>query len=179
MIGMDMTTPHDDPLFSLSESGKILVVGGKRGAGKTTYCQNAVAEYRKAGLKVAGLLSPGRFENGQKNGIFAVDLVSRESRLAASPISGEISDGIRFGAWTFDRAVFAWGNRCLRQSSGSDVLVIDELGYLEFDLNSGWTAGFEVLHAKNYRLALVVIRPECIEPFANLGFNFQMIFFSV
>lgn len=169
-----MTTPNDDPLFSLSESGKILVIGGKRGAGKTTYCQNAVAEYRKAGAKVAGLLSPGRFENGKKNGIFAVDLVSDQSRLAASPVPGEIADGLRFGAWTFDRGVLAWGNQCLRQSSGADVLVIDELGYLEFDLNSGWTAGFEVLRAKNYQLALVVIRSDCIEPFANLGFTFQI-----
>lgn len=160
--------------MTITDSSQILVIGGKRGAGKTTYCQNAVAEYRTAGVKVAGLLSPGRFENGKKNGFFAVNLASQESRLAASPVPGEISDGIRFGAWTFERSVFAWGNQCLRQSGGTDVLVIDELGYLEFDLNSGWSAGFEVLRAKNYRLALVVIRPDCIEPFANMGFNFQI-----
>jgi len=53
-------------------------------------------------------------------------------------------------------------------------LVIDELGYLEFELKTGWTASFEVLHSKKYRLAMVVIRPECIDAFSNLGFHFQV-----
>jgi nucleoside-triphosphatase THEP1 len=54
-----------------------------------------------------------------------------------------------------------------------DVLVIDELGPLEFDLQTGWTASFEVLRRKRYRLALIVIRPECLDAFSNMGFVFQ------
>jgi nucleoside-triphosphatase THEP1 len=172
---MDIDLPGNDLplLFPLSQNGTILVVTGWRGVGKTTYCQKAVEQYQKAGLKVSGLLSPGRFENGQKNGIFAIDLSSHESRLAASLIPGEMN-GLRFGPWTFDANVFEWGNQRLLQMTSSDVLVIDELGYLEFDLKTGWSASFELLHRKKYQLAIVVIRPECIDAFANMGFNFQI-----
>lgn len=172
---MDINLPGNDLslLFPLSENGTILVVTGWRGVGKTTYCQKAVERYHKAGLKVSGLLSPARFENGQKNGIFAIDLSSHESQLAASLVPGEMN-GIRFGPWTFDTNVLEWGNKRLLQMTRSDVMVIDELGYLEFDLKTGWTASFEVLHKNNYQLAIVVIRPECIDAFGNMGFDFQI-----
>jgi len=74
----------------------------------------------------------------------------------------------------FDSKIFTWGNQCLQQSSQVDVLVIDELGFLEFDLSTGWTASFELLQRQKYRLAIVVIRPECIEAFAKMGFPFQL-----
>jgi nucleoside-triphosphatase THEP1 len=159
-------------MTSISAQGNLLVVTGWRGVGKTTFCQQAVDEYRKAGLKVSGLLSPARFDQKQKTGFFAHDLDSDEIRLAASVVPGEI-DGLRLGSWTFDPEIFAWGNRCLKQAVGLDVLVIDELGPLEFDLQTGWTASFEVLRRKRYRLALIVIRPECLDAFSNMGFVFQ------
>jgi nucleoside-triphosphatase THEP1 len=161
-------------LFPVYGNGNIIVVSGWRGVGKTTYCQQAVDEYRKAGLIVSGLLSPSRFDsNHRKNGFFALDLTSYESRLVASLIPNEF-EGIQFGSWTFDPKVFDWGNQCLQQAIGADVLVIDELGFLEFDLKIGWTASFDILRRKNYRLAIVVIRPECIDVFSSLGFSFQV-----
>lgn len=170
---MDINFPAGSFPFPISGNHSILVVSGWRNVGKTTFCLKAVEQYRKAGLKVGGLLSPGRFENHKKNGAFAVDLSSRESRLAASQFPEEI-DGVRFGSWVFDTEVFKWGNQRLLQTTDLDVLVLDELGYLEFDLNAGWTASFEVLRRKDYGVALVVIRPECIDPFSNMGFQFQI-----
>ena len=172
---MDLNLLLNDLLLPahLSETGKILVITGGRGVGKTTFCQKVIEATRASGLKVAGLLSPGRYENQKRNGIFAVDLAGGEFRLAASPVAGEI-DGIRFGAWSFDSTVFEWGNQRLLESGGTDVLVIDELGFLEFDLSTGWRSSFAVLKTKNFRLALIVIRPECIESFTDLGFSFQV-----
>jgi hypothetical protein len=40
-------------------------------------------------------------------------------------------------------------------------------------LGTGWIAGFDVLKSKKYRLAIVVIRPECLDAFSNMGFVFQ------
>ena len=171
---MVVNLPANDPaeLYPLTGAGTILVVTGKRGVGKTTYCQKLVEGYRKAGLNVGGISSPGRFENQLKNGIFAVDLVGNQSQLLASQVTGE-TDGLKFGPWTFDVNVFEWGNQRLLQSAGSDVLVIDELGFLEFDLQKGWMVSFEVLQQKKFRLAIVVIRPECIAAFSKMGFSFQ------
>jgi nucleoside-triphosphatase len=153
-------------------NGKIVVVTGWRNVGKTSYCQRAVDTYRAAGRTVSGLLSPGRFDQGQKTGFLALDLQSQETRLVASTIPGEI-EGIQLGHWSFNAQVFAWGNRCLQQIERADVLVIDELGPLEFNRQIGWVASFELLRSKDYHLALVVIRPECIDAFAALGFAFQ------
>jgi len=170
---MDLTPPGDNLTFPdiRSAPGAILVVTGGRGTGKTPYCHKAVEYYRRAGLKVSGLISFGRFENGQKNGFFAQDLVSQETRLAVSSVPGEI-DGFQYGSWTFDPEIFEWGNQLLLQTTGSDVLVIDELGDLEFNLQTGWTAGFEALRRRNYLLAIVVIRPKCIGSFTKMGFSY-------
>jgi nucleoside-triphosphatase THEP1 len=159
-------------------SGEIMVITGWRDVGKTSYCQRAVEAYRAAGRTVSGLLSPGRFEqcldrlDNRKTGFFAHDLRSGERRLVASAVPGELN-GIQLGPWTFDAQVFEWGNRCLQQADGADVLFIDELGPLEFNRQTGWVASFDLLRRKNYRLALVVIRPELLGAFSSLGFAFQ------
>lgn len=171
---MDVDLPRCDPFPVLvSGNSQIWVVTGGRGVGKTTWCQRAVNGYRQGGLTVGGLLSPGRFDGRQKTGFFAVDLASRASHLAASALPGEI-DGLRLGPWTFDPGIFTWGNACLAQAATADVLVIDELGPLEFERQTGWLASFDVLRGRQYRLALVVIRPECLEAFSKLGFAFQV-----
>jgi nucleoside-triphosphatase len=157
----------------ISGNSNIVVVTGWRDVGKTTYCQRAIDVYRTAGLIVSGLLSPARFDQKrQKTGFFALDLHSRETRLVASAIPGEI-EGVHLGPWSFDAQVFTWGNHCLQQVERADVLVIDELGPLEFNRQIGWLASFELLRSKDYHLALVVIRPECIDAFSALGFAFQ------
>ncbi|MBN2118775.1 MAG: hypothetical protein JW730_19555 [Anaerolineales bacterium] len=171
---MDIELPEGDSLLMpVAGNSNILVITGERGVGKTTYCQQAVDKYRKAGLRVSGLLSPARFDRHQKNGFFTFDLDSHETRLAASSVPDEIMDGLPFGSWIFDPETLEWGNHCLKQVTATDVLVIDELGPLEFKRQMGWMASFEVLRDKKYRLALVVIRPECIDFFSQLGFVFQ------
>jgi len=124
---------------------------------------------------VSGILTPGRYENGLRNGIYAVRLAGDETRLLASQLQGEL-DGLRLGPWTFDNEVFAWGNRHLLElkATTTDLLVIDELGFLEFDRGQGWVAAFNLLSQRNYRAAIVIIRPECIQSFASLGYQFAV-----
>ncbi len=167
----------NDPSL-LTGHGQILVITGGRNAGKTTFCQQVVEAWRAAGRTVAGLLSPGRFDqcldrlDNRKNGFFVRDLRSGETRLAASAVPGELN-GAQIGSWTFDAQIFDWGNQCLQQADGADLLVIDELGPLEFNRQTGWVASFDLLRRQNYRLALVAIRPECLEAFSGLGFAYQ------
>ena len=154
--------------------GKILVISGWRGVGKTALCEKIVAQARRAGRTVAGVLSPGRFAGGEKTGFFAVDVATRETRLLASTVPGEI-DGLQLGPWAFDLQVVEWGNQCLQHTTRPDLLVIDEIGPLEFERNTGWWSSFEVLNRKSYQLALAVIRPEYLEAFSNLGFVYQTV----
>jgi hypothetical protein len=41
-------------------------------------------------------------------------------------------------------------------------LIIDELGPLEFERSEGWVEGFSALQSKEYKKALVVIRPSLV-----------------
>lgn len=151
---------------------RIHVLTGARGAGKTPWCQSIVHQARQAGLRVSGLIAPGRFDQGVKTGFYAHCLGNDERRLLASIHPGEL-DGFRLGHWTFDPQTFAWGNAYLSTLAPTDLLVIDELGHLEFNQGRGWTAGFTALARQKYRLALVVIRPECIPAFVELGYTFS------
>jgi nucleoside-triphosphatase len=160
--------------FPSSERGKITVITGGRGIGKTTYCSQVIEAARKAGLSVRGLLSPGRFSEGKKNGIFLTDLGSGETRLLASSLPQEI-EGLSFGYWVFDQKVLEWGNQCLIQSKGADILIIDELGYLEFNLKVGLISSFDLLRGQDYGMAMVIIRPELLKDFSDKGFIYQLL----
>ena len=156
------------------DTNKIFIVSGWRAAGKTPFCQSMIDQAHTSGMTVSGILSPGRFADNRKDGFFVRDLASGETRLLASLIPGEL-EGIRLGPWTFDRSVMDWGNQCLLESGKTDLLVVDEIGPLEFEKHLGWTASFEVLERRLYRAALVVIRPECLDAFSVLGYPYQKI----
>ena len=44
-----------------------------------------------------------------------------------------------------------------------ELLLIDELGPLEFRGEGGFIAGFAAIDARHYRLAVVVVRPELLD----------------
>ena len=52
-----------------------------------------------------------------------------------------------------------WGNQTLNTSTPCDVLVVDELGPLEFERGIGLQNGFTAIDSRNFDFALVVIRP--------------------
>lgn len=151
-----------------SENGsntEIILLTGWRGVGKTTLLQRLIAAAQQAGWSVGGLLSPARVEAGEKTGIEVVDVRSGARRLLASRRAGELS-GAALGPWAFDDGAIAWGDGVLKRMSPCDLFVLDELGPLEFEQRKGWTAGLDFLaRGDGYRLAIVIVRPECVETF--------------
>ena len=147
--------------------GRIWLISGGRGAGKTTLCAAVIGRAQAAGWDVAGLLSPAVVTGGRKTAIAALDLRRGERRLLArarAAAAGE-QDGespIRTRAWSFDPAVLAWGDRVLQAAVPCDLLVVDELGTLEFERGQGWLSGLAALDSGRYRQALAVIRPELL-----------------
>lgn len=153
---------------------RISVISGGRGAGKTTFCRGAIERCREDGFRCAGVLQPGRFnENGVKTGFSLVDVVSGAEKFAGSDDPG-IDLGTRLGKWTIDDGVFRWANESLAAVREADLIVVDELGPLEFRRHEGLTAAFDLLREADYRRALVVIRPDHIADFSALGFRFDL-----
>jgi hypothetical protein len=44
-----------------------------------------------------------------------------------------------------------------------DLLIVDELGPLEFDKGQGWLEGFRAVDSGRYRAALLTIRPSLLD----------------
>jgi len=126
---------------------------------------------------VAGLLSPGIFKDGVKTGILTQNLRTGEARplavLSASNVERS-TFSLELGQWLFAPTVVDWGNQILQSRQPCDLFIIDELGPLEFFRGQGWINAFDALHQVSYRLGVVVIRPECIDAFAKMGFSFQV-----
>jgi nucleoside-triphosphatase THEP1 len=129
----------------------LFLITGSRGAGKTTFCDRLVKAAREAGWKTAGLLSRPVFEGAQRAAIEAEDLRTEETHRLATR-SDQPTPGLKH--WQFDPSAIVWGNRVLASSTPCDLLVVDELGPLEFERAA--------IDSRQYAIALVVIRAELL-----------------
>jgi len=134
----------------------IWIISGHSEGGKTRFCRQVVEKAKEAGLLVGGVLSPAVFVKGVKTGIQVEDLHSGERQTLANaqdPAADSITP-----RWKFDPAALAWGAEILKASTPCDLLVVDELGPLELEHNLGWTEGIRAIDARQYQIALVVVR---------------------
>ncbi len=140
---------------------QLLFISGQRGAGKTSWCQQLVELARNRGLEVAGLVSPAFFVDRRKVQIDLMDLETSVRRCLAVR-KGEKKYSLLYGAWEFDPDVVNWGNARLGAIQHCQLLVLDELGPLEFEHQAGFTNAFALIDSFRYQLACVVIRPELL-----------------
>lgn len=155
------------------ETPQLVLITGLSGAGKTTWCSGLVEQARVRDLEVCGLLSPAVFEDGRKTGIDLVDLSSGERRRLAK-LRGDEVTGVGTSKWDLDPEVMAWGDSVLAREPDCDLLLIDELGPLEFFRKEGFLHGVELIDKKRYRSAFVVVRSSLL-PFAQQRWPFAHI----
>jgi len=111
---------------------------------------------------VAGIISPGIYHDGVKVGINALDIRSGENvKLADYSPGWDIENPLRI--WKMNSDAIPWGNDVLSKSIPCDVLVIDEIGYLEFEKNCGWNKSFKILGTEGFKIAFVVVRKDLME----------------
>ncbi|HEX7555673.1 MAG TPA: nucleoside-triphosphatase [Leptolinea sp.] len=150
----------DVEIFTLKRP--ITILTGTRGSGKTQTCQRWVDQARNAGWTAAGLLSPAVVEEGEKTGIDVINLATGERRRLADRVDRQ-SGYIVTDHWDFSPDALAWGNDVLGEILPCGLLVVDELGPLEFYRRQGWVKAFDTIQTGLYRLAVVVIRPELLD----------------
>ncbi len=141
---------------------RISLLTGEIASGKTTLCLGLAEAARQQGYQLGGLLSPAVFEDGKKIAIDVLDLkTSRRKRLAE--LKSSQSSDLETIRWAFQPEAVAWGNQALLGAIPCDLLLIDELGPLEFVRGEGWVNGFEVIESGDYQACLVVVRPSLLE----------------
>jgi len=141
---------------------QIFLITGETGTGKTSLISNLLSETNKLGIKATGIYSPARIEKGVKTGIFAVDLSTREKKLLAIYQKGWDPENLN-REWKMDPEVLKWGDDVIRNSVPTTLIIIDELGYLEFEKNAGWLSAFKTLKEGDYKCAIVVVRTSLLK----------------
>ncbi len=141
----------------------LVILSGERGQGKTRMCQAVCELARQQGLSVQGVISPAVFTDGVKTGILVENAANGEQMPLAYLRQPGLEAEIQTDHWQFDPAAMAWGSRILEQADFCDVLIVDELGPLELVQHRGWVTGIKALQARQFRLGIVVIRPELLD----------------
>jgi len=145
---------------------EIALLTGEIQSGKTSLCLEVVAAAREAGIQLGGLVSPGVFQEREKIAIDVIDVRSGERRRLADGPGGR-STAISTRRWAFHPEAVAWGTQVLQEAVPCQLLVIDELGPLEFQRGEGWVSGFRAVASGDYTSALLVIRPSLLKEALN------------
>lgn len=136
----------------------VLLLTGEIHVGKTTVCQSVIARARHRGWRVAGLLSPTRFDSdGRRVAVEIIDLSTDERRTLAR-LNQDLG-GPHLGPYHFDSSVLAWGHDVLAGAidRGCDLLIIDEIGRLELEQDAGLEV-VPLLTEHPLPLSLIVVR---------------------
>lgn len=156
MLGAHHRRPSGGP-------GRVVVLTGPPGSGKTTCCSCVAELARRHGLRVRGLVSPLAAAPSGGAAVAArwrelLDLGSGRRRILAAEMFREPADAATPRWRLFDDAL-SWGDAVLATACPTDVLVIDELGPVELLHRRGWYGGARLALAGAYRVAIVVVRP--------------------
>ena len=148
----------------MKDQGKITLISGESDSGKTRFCRQAAGALKELGWDVAGIVSPAVFNEGGKFAIDGLDLRSGERRrLAELTAAGNPLQGPQTKRWQFSMQALRWCNEVLQNATPCDLLIIDELGPLEFDRGEGLLAGFEANDSRQFKTSLTVVRTSLLE----------------
>jgi iron complex transport system ATP-binding protein len=150
-------------LDAAAHTPQRIVVTGARGAGKTRWCASLIDVARRRGWRVAGVTSPAVLAGDVKLGIDLVDLATGDRRHLAEA-RRSLDGGETTERWRFASDTLAWGNAVLAAATASQpgLLVVDELGPLEFNRGTGLMAGLAAVDDGAYGVACVVVRPSLL-----------------
>lgn len=153
---------------------RISLLTGQIQSGKTNLCLAVAEAARQERLQLGGLISPAVFKGGEKTAIDVLDLKTSNRKRLADLKDNQTSE-LETIRWSFLPEAVEWGNRALLKAVPCDLLMIDELGPLEFYQERGWVNAFPILEGGKYQAALVVVRPSLLEEATRRWNIFQII----
>jgi iron complex transport system ATP-binding protein len=166
MLSPESLTIPGSPLARIFEDGERsaqrLLITGLSGGGKSTWCARLAGHARKQGFSVRGVLSPAVFEDGRKVAIDMIDLATGERRRLAN-LRNKTPARLMTTQWQFDPDAIAWGNDVLSAAATGDLVIVDELGPLEFVRHEGLMEGLRLIDEGRYRVACVAVRPSLLQ----------------
>jgi len=143
-----------------TRSSIVLWIGPKR-SGKTTSAADLARFARRRGLRVAGVLQPAVYAQGELLGYDVVDLATdRRTALARRDGAGPT----RTGRFAFRPEGLGLGRAALAQPAvrGADLVLVDEFGPLEV-AGGGWRQAVETLtRSGESPVVVLVVRDDLV-----------------
>ena len=141
--------------------GRLSLLTGEIGSGKTTWCLNLVDRALDADEPIAGVVCPGVFADGQKVAGDVVTLGDGIRQRLAWRASGDSREAGGLG-WHFDLTVMEQVDRHLDALHDKRSILIDEVGPLELLRAQGWQGALRLVDVGRYERAIVVVRPALV-----------------
>ena len=141
--------------------GKVFVITGGHGSGKSLFVSELAGKLRGAGKKTAGILAEGAWADGLRSGFDLVDLSSGiKTPLCRREPGGEV----RAGEFRFFPAGLSagWEAFSPEKLAGAAAVFIDEIGYLELE-GGGWAAPLERLLSEDHPPLVLVVREQLLD----------------
>ncbi len=136
---------------------QLYILTGPIAVGKTSLCWRLAARLRKVGRRPCGLLELAVLDDsGQKAGIALLDIDSNEVRTLAR--SDRNLGGPRAGRFSFARETLAWRRDIICRYPACELLILDEVGPLEFAGEEGTGVIWAALGGQKVARVLLVVR---------------------
>ena len=139
-----------------------IIITGRVGIGKTTVCQKILGLARRAGCTCGGILTPKVVDGNTVKGIDVIDIKSGKRETLAS--LEDVYDGPHIGRYFFKPSGIRFGIRAIENGASSDILMIDEIGYLELQ-GEGFVNALSLIKTKKVANSILVIRKALLPDF--------------
>ncbi|MBC7261546.1 MAG: hypothetical protein H5T63_06000 [Chloroflexi bacterium] len=173
----------------------IAVLTGPVHIGKTTVCRAVADLVRQRGYCVRGILTPPILDkNGVRLGIEVLDLATGERRVLArvyhpnDQAEGSVGHskpeehhGPHVGPYYFDPEALRWGQDVVAEAigMGCDLLIIDEIGRLELEQDTGFNHILDLLVTSVVPRCLLVVRDTLLDAFRRRVPELEFVIFEV
>lgn len=136
---------------------RLYILTGLIAVGKTSLCWRLVERLRELGGRAYGVLELAVLgDAGQKAGVALLDIDSNEVRTLAR--SDRDLGGPRVGRFSFDSEILAWRREIICRHPACELLILDEVGRLEFAGEEGTGVIWAALGGQEVAGVLLVVR---------------------
>jgi len=140
---------------------KIFILTGNQGSGKTTFIKNLL-ELIGDSYTTGGILSFGTWENNKRSSFYLKDLMTGKSELLCD--TNNSANSIPFRHFFFKPTGFNFGRLAIENAlhTGTNILVVDEIGPLEME-GKGWASSVNKILHSSCKVIILTIRRSLVK----------------
>jgi nucleoside-triphosphatase len=127
----------------LSHNNTIYIISGETRSGKTTYLKSIIKALKEQdkSINISGIIAHGIDKDGERFGFDIENVATGEKQFLCS--QEEKEDELKIGRFYFSKKGLKFGKEALSNNLEKiDLLVIDEIGYMELK-GKGWFEAIE------------------------------------